>query len=202
MIRLKTMIPLLAATLMLSACLAQPHPQKNIFSLSPILDEAQAPRPVKRRTLLVGTASAAAGFDNRALVYRVGPDQFESDFYNEFLAPPPRLLVDLATQYLDARNAKVRAVKTPGLTLADFGLETYLESLYGDFTVNQPQAVVKVKYTLNDLRGARPRILLDKTYQAERPFGDRSPAGLVAALNDGLDQILAELNRDIEKAAR
>ena len=203
------LVPLLAAVVLISACLAQPHPVKNIYSLlAEPLQPGEPTGPVTkprtdRRTLLVGTVTAAAGFDNRALVYRVGEDRFETDFYNEFMAPPARLLADQTAQYLDDRNRRVRVVKTPGLIIAQFGLETYLEALYGDFTVEPPLAVVNIRFAVNDLRREAPRILMEKTYRQTVPLSaDNNAEALVAAMNEGLNLILEELNRDIEKSIR
>lgn len=195
-------VPFLAATLILTACLAQPHPQKSLFNLAVALNEVPTVSIPARRTLLLGGATTAAGYDNRGLVYRLGPDRYESDFYNEFLAPPARLLVDQATQYLTAHNRRVRVTKTPGLTLADFGLETYLESLYGDFTVDPPRAVINIRFTLNDLRGSVNKVIWEKTYHREEPLTARDAAGLVAAWNLALGDLMAELNRDIEQSVR
>ena len=192
---------LAAAVLTLTACLTQAHPQKNLFTLDARPPETQA-NTAKRRTLLAGTVSAAAGYDNRGLVYRVGPDQFENDFYNEFMAPPARLLADQCAQYLDAASRRVRVVKTPGLALADYGLETYLETMHGDFTADPPQGVMAIRFTVNDLRQAPTRVLLDKTYRYSAPMAAKTPEALVAALSRCLEAILAELNGDIDKNIR
>lgn len=195
-------VPFLAATLILTACLAQPHPQKNLFNLAAEIREVPTVSLPARRTLLFGGAATAAGYDNRGLVYRLGPDRYDTDFFNEFLAPPVRLLVDQTTQYLAAHNRRVRVVKTPGLALADYGLETYLESLYGDFTVDPPRAVINIRFTLNDLRGSMNKVIWEKTYRREEPLGAKDAAGLVAAWNLALGDLMAELNRDIEQAVR
>jgi len=188
---------------MASACLSQPHPVKNVYGLMAASAETEVvKRPENRRTLLVGTVTAAAGFDNRALVYRVGEDRFETDFYNEFLAPPARLLADQTAQYLDDRSRRVRVVKTPGLVIAHYGLETYLECLYGDFTVEPPVAVLGIRFAVNDLRGSQARILMDETYRQTVPLTAKGPDALVAAMNEGLNLILADLNRDLEKNIR
>ena len=184
----------------LCACLAKPHPQKNTFLLT-----AEAPAgpefpSAKRRTLLVGTVSAAAGFDNRALVYRIGPDQIQEDFYNEFAAPPARLLADQTAQFLDRASRHLRVVKTPGLVIADYGLETYLEEISGDFTTNPPQARLSIRFALSDLRGASARVLIERTYQCQKPLPGQQPEALVTALGECLAEILAELNRDMNKA--
>lgn len=196
-----SLVLLAAATVALTACLTKAHPQKNYFALDARPPEIQAGQ-AKRRTLLVGTVAAAAGYDNRSLVYRIGPDQFDTDFYNEFMAPPARLLADQTAQYLDAANRRVRPVKTPGLVLAEYGLETYLETIHGDFTVDPPEAVIAIRFTVNDLRRAPAAVLLDKTYSYSTSMADKTPAGLITALNACLEAILAELNGDIEKLIR
>ena len=191
---------ILALLLTATACLSQPHPVKNHYTLG-LSSPETADRPqAARRTLLVGTVTAAAGFDNRSLVYKVGADRFESDFYNEYVAPPARLLADLTSQYLDQSSPRFRVVKTPGLTLAQYGLETYLEALYGDYTTGQPQAVVAIRFTLNDLRGSSPKVMWDKTYRHSASMADKSPQALVEAQGLALNEILAELNKDISRS--
>jgi Uncharacterized protein conserved in bacteria len=195
------LLPLLA-TLLLTACLAQPHPDKNIFSLNLEPAEVQTPAKAGRRTVLLATVTAASGYENRSMVYKVGQDQFKVDFYNEFLAPPARLLADRTAQYLDRESPRLRVVKTPGLALADYGLETYLEHIHGDYSGPVPQADLAIRFTLNDLRGQSPRVVLDKTYQRARPLAENSPAALAAALSEGLADILSELNRDMNRSVR
>lgn len=197
--KISPFIVMVMAMLALSACLSQPHPNSNRFALEVRPPETQVTNNT-RRTLLVGTVSAASGFDNRGLVYRIGPDQFDTDFYNEFMAPPARLLADQATNFLDAANRRVRVVRSPGLILADFGLETHLEAMYGDFTVSPPQAVIALRFTASDLRSSPARILLDKTYRHQTPLTGKSPAAVVVGLNGSLEAILRELNSDLERA--
>ncbi|MDL2260465.1 ABC-type transport auxiliary lipoprotein family protein [Deltaproteobacteria bacterium OttesenSCG-928-K17] len=191
-------LAILAALLGLSGCMTKAHPEKNQYGLSVGPPAREVPASANRRTLLIGNVTAAAGYDNRAMVYKVGADKYESDFYNEYLAPPARLLADQASQYLDRANRKVRVVKTPGLTLAQYGLETYIEALYGDYTAGPPQAVVRIRFTLNDLRGSSPKVMLDQTYAAQSPMADQSPAALAEAAGAALEEILASLNGDIE----
>ncbi|MDR2946763.1 MAG: PqiC family protein [Candidatus Adiutrix sp.] len=195
-----TPLLVMLAVLALCACLSQAHPQKNFFALEAAIPEARA--DLSRKTLLVGVVSAAAGYDGRALVYRLGPQRFDTDFYNEFTAPPARLLADQAAQYLDAASRRVRAVKTAGLVTADFGLETYLEAMHGDFSIEPPQAVLSIRFTVNDLRRPQAKVLLDKTYRRAAPLAARTPEALAAALSGCLSAVLAELNSDIDKNIR
>lgn len=193
---------LLLGTLFLSACLAQPHPNKNTYALEAAVPEPSGQVKARQKTMLVGTVAVAAGFENRAFIYRTSPNKLEADFYNEFMAPPARLLADQAAQYLDAANKRLRVVKSPGMIIADFGLETYLESILGDFTQNPPRAVISIRFTVNNLQQSPVKAVLDKTYRHETVMAGKSPENMVIALNNSLTAILAELNQDLEKKIR
>lgn len=199
--RFVIVLMLIPLTLFLEACFSQPYPEKNLYLLTTPVVENKA-KSGKQRTLLIGIISTAAGYDNQGLVYRVGPNKYEQDFYNDFMAPPARLIVDNVTQYLDAANPRLLVVKTPGLFLADYGLEGYLESMYGDFTVTPPLAVINIRFSLVDLRPQNPIVKFDHTYRRKILFEGKGAAGLVSAFNVGLGEILLDLNKDIGKAVR
>lgn len=185
------------ALLALPGCFSQPSPNKNYYSFQAEVPAASTVHKARPYTLVLGAVNAASGFEDRFLVYRVGPNQFEADFYNELVAAPARLLADLAAQQLDSLNPTLRVLKNPGMKLADFGLEIYLEGLYGDFTKTPPEAVAAIRFTLNDLRGSRARVVLDKSYRCARPITEKDPATLVAGLNACAIDILTELNQNI-----
>lgn len=200
---MKKFFPILMfAALSLSACFSQPYPSKNYYSLMAEAPKADTVRKARPYTLVLGAVNAASGFEDRFLVYRIGPNQFEADFYNELVAAPARLLADLAAQHLDRINPRLRVVKSPGMKLADFGLEIYLEALYGDFIGENPKAVADIRFTLNDLRTSQAKIALDKTYHCDRPIMDKKPAALVAGLNTCVNEMLTELNQDIDQIIR
>ena len=192
---------LLAALGLMTACLGQPHPVKNRFSLAAPEHPEAAGNAAGRRTLLLGAVTAAPAYDGRALIYRLGPNRYESDFYNEFLAPPTRLLAEVAAGSLTMASKRLRVVTAPGLAVADFGLETHIQDLYGDFRHTPPRAVLTLRFTLNDLRPTVTKVVLDRLYLCERPLAeDGGPTGLVAAYGLCLADIMAELARDLDQA--
>ena len=195
-------IVFLALSLMLS-CLGQPHPVKNRFLLA-VSEEAPPAAAVNaagRSTLLLGAVTAAPACDGRALVYRLGPDRYESDFYNEFLVPPTRLLAEALADRLTRAGKRLRVAAAPGLTVADFGLETHIQELYGDYSLTPPRAVLALRFTLNDLRPIAAKVILDRLYPCRRslPEGARA-ADLVAAYGLCLGDILDELALDLDRA--
>ena len=183
------------------ACLGQPHPVKNRFGLAMPEPPGAIVNAAGRPTLFLGAVTSAPAYDGRGLVYRLGPDRYESDFYNEFLAPPTRLLAETAADRLTRASRRLRVVAVPGLAVADFGLETHIQDLYGDFRLAPPRAVLTLRFTLNDLRPAQARVISDRLYTCERPLPERGKAAdLVAAYGLCLADILEELARDLDSA--
>jgi len=195
--------PVFFLVLSLLACLGQPHPVKNRFVLAlPAAAPGEALNAAGRRTLLVGAVTAAPVYDGRALMYRLGPDRYESDFYNEFLAPPTRLLAEAAADRLTLASRLFRATAAPGLAVADYGLEVHILDLYGDFRQRPPWAVLNLRFTLSDLKPAPPRVALDRFYPCERPLPGRGGAAdLVAAYGLCLADILEAVARDLDSTA-
>jgi ABC-type uncharacterized transport system auxiliary subunit len=183
------------------ACLGQPHPVKNRFTLAAPEAPEAAVNAAGRRTLLLGSVTAAPAYDGQALVYRLGADRYESDFYNEFLAPPTRLLAEAAADRLTRASRLLRVTVIPGLTVADYGLETHIQDLYGDFRLDPPRAVMTFRFILNDLRPTRARVMLDRLYPCVRPLPEQGgPADLVAAYGLCLADIFESLARDLDQA--
>jgi ABC-type uncharacterized transport system auxiliary subunit len=193
---------IVSLSLILAACLGQPHPVKNRFNLAvPEADLGAVVNAAGRRTLLLGAVTAAPAYDGRALLYRVGPDRYENDFYNEFLAPPARLLAETASDRLTRASQRLRVTSVPGLVMADFGLEAHIQDLYGDFRFIPPRAVMTLRFTLNDLQPAVARVALDRLYTCERPLAGRGGAAeLVAAYGLCLADILEELAQNLDRA--
>ncbi len=197
-----TLILLFCVTLGTS-CVGQPHLEPNLYQLMANSPQAepQNSQALKRRLLLIGPFSAGAVYDDLAFVYQVGPEELKTDFYNQFAAPPARLLADQTTQYLNENNKRLRAVKMTGLALADYGLDAYVEAIYGDFTHDEEGvAVIKIRFTLNDLGSAKPRVLLDKVYEERVMCAEKTPEALVAAWSLALSNLLFQVNADIEAA--
>ena len=186
---------------LMAACLGQPHPVKNRFILAVPDALEEAVNAAGRRTLLLGSVTAAPVYDGQALIYRLGPDRYESDFYNEFLSPPARLLVEAAAGRLTRSSKLLRVTAAPGLAVADYGLETHIQDLYGDFRLDPPRAVMTLRFTLNDLRPSKARVMLDRLYPCVRPLPERGgPADLVAAYGLCLADTLEALARDLDQA--
>ena len=151
-------------------------------------------------TLRVREISVAAPFEGRNFVYRNSELNYESDFYHEFLVPPRALLTGQVRQWL-AASGLFRAVLGP-TSKADstHHLEGSVGALYADFrNHSSPKAVVAIEFLLFNSQSPAPELLFHRSYREEIPAAGNSAEALAKAWSQGLAQILAALERDLEK---
>ncbi|MDR1309935.1 MAG: PqiC family protein [Deltaproteobacteria bacterium] len=194
--------------LLLSACgLSRPYPAIRSFSLEPPAPDSAPAAAKNRRPLLVQVSpgGAAPQYETAKLIYRIGPNEFRGDFYNELVGLPARLVADRLAAFLDRRSPLVQASQGIGARAPDLSLDVFLLAFHGDYTQSPPLAVVEAKISLTDLRRGRSKGLFSKTYsgQAVLPADppDR-PADQARGLAEALAPILSEALADLERSLR
>lgn len=181
--------------------LKQPPVAKGYFAIDPGQPEAASiakattsrPDP---QVLRVRTLRLSPPYDGVAFVYRTGPSQFDTDYYNNFVAPPASLLTGALVQWL-ARAGPMTVCDTASDLRANLTLEGNITSLYIDSTTTPPRAVVAGRFFLTRDRNGDAQLLFEKAYDAAVPVPARSPAGFVDAWSKAYRQILAELSADL-----
>jgi cholesterol transport system auxiliary component len=173
-----------------------PEKQRFVFAPPPPHSGPVAGAGVLR----VGRVRISPLFENMGFAYRVGNDRYESDFYNEFFAPPSQMLRETLVDWLgDARlfvSVGIGAAPPP-----DWLLEADVRSLYGDRRDPQtPQAVLAAVFRLLDARGSQLQLVLERSYDEREPATDGSPRALVDAWNRALGRVLVALEGDLRAA--
>ena len=166
-----------------------------------VLEATRPAQPVGQRHDVV---LAVRGFtidpvcDSRGLLYRKGESEYESDFYNEFLIAPQALISSQSRNWL-AQSGVFKTVLEPGsLIEATHILEGNVLALYGDFRgPGLPQAVMQVRVFLVANTGSEPEIIFTRDYRASHRAETQTADALVAAMNQCLEQVLSELERDL-----
>jgi cholesterol transport system auxiliary component len=182
-------VPVLA----LGAC-SRPAPIKGTFVLEPAM-----PPPVakpQQGAVRVGSVGVGAAFRGRQFVFRDGELKYETDYYNEFLVAPSANIGEVVARALTA--AKVFTAVVPGGTTADadWTLDVFVGSLYGDGrAMEKPSAVLSMTFFLRKGEGSVP--VWSKTYDKRVPFTSGSASSYVGAQNVALGEILAEATRDL-----
>jgi uncharacterized lipoprotein YmbA len=149
-------------------------------------------------TLRVRNLQIAAPFEGKGFVYRNSGQNYETDFYHEFLIPPQLMLTEQVRQWLGA-SGLFRAVPGPASKLdSSHSLEGDVTALYGDFRDQAtPKVVLEIHFLIVNDQGSSPQIVLQKSYRQEVKAESHSPEALVAGWSNVLAKILAELERDL-----
>src|SRR5205814_10105974 len=167
---MKTYTIVALAALMFSACaFNRPAPVKQQYLLDPPVPAAVAkPQPTSVR---VGGINVAAPFRGRNFVLREADLRYETDYYNEFLVPPATMLTELTTRALERSKAFSRVVP-PGYSAdADWVLDGFVSSLYGDERDGKKvSADVTVSYYLFQSTGGGGMPVWARDYQKRVPL--------------------------------
>lgn len=179
-----------------------PEKQSYLISVSRTAASSMANGP----SIALTTFGVSAPYRNKALVYRTSELGYQSDFYNEYFVAPNQMITDAAATWL-ASSGKFKSVMRPGTGLdADLLLNGFVTELYGDYRASgQPAAVLAMQFFVTDLRGSNNAVVVSAELKARVIIRDRSAASLVNGLNEGLRQILTDLEAqlgDISNTAR
>jgi cholesterol transport system auxiliary component len=183
-----------------NSCVRLSHriPERTYYSISVNAPSEEAPEdsPV----LVFRTMSARAPYDGTEFVYHIKPDQWKTDFYHRFLTPPAGMLSAEMETWMEGSGLFSHVVG-PGMMIEP-GLELQgsLEALYGDYTTEPPEAVIKIRLLLLGRSGnaeAGWKVLLDHTYVGREPLKDRARPTLVAAWKTATQDVLASAVTDL-----
>jgi ABC-type uncharacterized transport system auxiliary subunit len=180
--------------LLFTGCLTRPALVHQSFALASPASTGAAAKPGKG-ILALRSCTVSPLFEDRALVYRIGPEAYEHDPYAGFLVPPGSALEIPVRGYL--RNSGVfRDIAESGsLLTADRWLEVYISELYGDFqSPGQPAAVLTIRFVFFRSESGNPSaVWLDQTCSRRIPLTENTAASVVAGWDKALVEIMAEV---------
>jgi hypothetical protein len=190
----------LALALVISTgCLSRAPLAKESFMLSSPASKASIRRS-GTGVLAVKAPIVTPPFEGRSFVYRTGENSFERDPYAEFLTSPGRALAKPIRVYL--RNSAVfRNVTEPDSTLKpDRRVEVHAIELYGDFRKStNAAAVLTLRFIfLDGPVGSPDKVKLQMDCARRIELKERTPAALVEGWNLGLEQIMADVVKELK----
>ena len=203
-------LPLLAALGAPSCSVLPNRPYQEVqrYALAP---ERPRREPPARRgpVLLLRSVRAAPGMDTRGLRIVGAGGQVDTEFYNEWAAPPVELVEEAMRQWL-AGSGLFAAVVSPGSRLrGGVVLEAVLLRLHAEPRAGLARAGLAALLLDEAREGAQARILGQFTLEGTAPLPggarteDRVPAGeAAAAMRGALAAALAALEQDLRGALR
>lgn len=150
--------------------------------------------------LKVRRATVSDIYSGRELIYKMKDGRIESDFYNMYFVAPGNMLTAELRNWLAASGQFAHIVEPGSMVVSDLTLETVVNSLYGDYTAEQPAAVVEVQFFVVDESTPNNVIVFSTEYKKRIPFSKPDPGQLVRSMTKGVQDIFTELEKDLAAA--
>jgi len=197
---------LVTALLAIPGCsgLSQPYQPTTQFGLVASDDSFASASPSTRQgTIRVSRLRVHPPASSRHFLYRMDEVTYRSDYHNEFVAPPERLLTAALIEGLIARGPFQTVVEPGGTADATLRLETTVTDLHGDFRdLSAPTAVIRARVILLEDGPATTRHVAEWTLEQREPIPSPAAADLAQGYSRAWAQIVDELATALRPFAR
>jgi len=151
--------------------------------------------------LRMGTVSVTPPFDGKSLVYRLGDNRYEKDFYNVYATLPNEMVSNATRQWMNQANMFAMTVGQNTSFFPFYTLQASVEEFYGDYRV-RPEAVVTVEFFLTvTTAGNEKPVIGNNRYTKRVALTNNTPEALVQGQQEALAQILKLYEVELNKYA-
>jgi cholesterol transport system auxiliary component len=151
--------------------------------------------------LKIGAVSVAAPYDGKSLVYRLGDQRFEKDFYNVYTTIPAEMIGNAERQWINQSNIFAATMGQGNSFFPFYTLQATVNEFYGDYRV-KPEAVVSVEFFLSVTNGGKVNPLIGANRYTKRiALKDNTPEALVLGQQQALAGIFKEYEEQLNKYA-
>ena len=177
----------------LSACSLPKRPALEATSWMVAPERTGAPyKPRSDLWLKMGSVTTTPPFDGKSLVYRLGDQRYEKDFYNIYSALPNEMVGNATRQWLNKAQIFSMTVGQGNSFFPYYNLQVSVEEFYGDYRV-RPEAVVTVEFFLTATDPQKRNPVIGKNRYTKRiALKDNTPQALALGQQEALAQILKE----------
>lgn len=177
----------------LSACSLPKRPALETASWMVAPERTGVPyKPRSDVWLKMGSVTTSPPFDGKSLVYRLGDQRYEKDFYNIYSALPNEMVGNATRQWLNNAQIFSMTVGQGNSFFPFYNLQLSVEEFYGDYRV-RPEAVVTVEFFLTATDPQKRNPVIGKNRYTKRvALKDNTPQALALGQQEALAQILRE----------
>ena len=151
--------------------------------------------------LKIGSVNVASPFDGKSLVYRIGDQRYEKDFYNVYSSIPSEMIGNAEREWINKTNIFAVAVGQNNSFFPYYTLQATVNEFYGDYRV-KPEAVVSVEFFLTVTNSGKTNPLLGSNRYTKRiALKDNTPEALVLGLQQALAEIFQQYEDQLYKYA-
>jgi len=185
------------ALMMVSGCfsLGRKPVEKRLYSLETRI-AAPGNAPSAPVPIMVKEFEIAPMYTTNSFIYRMAAFRFETDYYNEFIIPPQRMITEAVKQALF--DSKRFSPSGPGAPAA-YRLSGKVIRLYGDFSNGkQPLATMEIAIFLDPMGKNCQQPPVSKTFLRQQLLSDPRPSTLVKGWNTQLNGIIKAFIADLD----
>jgi len=177
--------------------LSRPALAKHYYLLETSPKPPDGP-PAHAAAIRVTGVEIAAPFSERALVYRLDQERYESDFYNEYFVAPRAMITSKLVEWLTVRRVFATTLPPSSTLDAPYAIEGQVTALYGDLRDKaKTAAVFGMQVFVTDSSNPDKRIMLQRVCAEQMPVPDRSADAISKGLSQALQQCFAEIEADL-----
>ena len=182
--------------------LERPSLDRKYYTLDVVRGDKQKNDIKAVKNLIVRRIKISPRYEDRDLVYKVGDNVFEADYYNSYFVPPAALITQDLRVWMGESGVFANVLGPESLGTGELLLEGVVNSIYGDYSGPEPKAVIKMQFILLNNSNPDLPIVYSRDFSREKVIGAAGPAALVKALNEGLTDIFGELEKDLAATVR
>lgn len=192
---------LLASCLGPAACsLSKPYPAKQLYAIDVgVTQPAVAAAP--GTALRVLRVRIAEPYSSREFQYLIAPNQFQQDYYANFVADPDQLLTSEVIKWMATTRLYATVVDGSSSVKTERSLQCVVSQLYGDMSdAASPKAVIEARFFVLDESDVDAKVLFNQTYRHAEPAGGAGADKLTQAWGRAMKKVLEQLTTDLRAA--
>jgi cholesterol transport system auxiliary component len=148
--------------------------------------------------LAVQPFSIAPAFEGKGIVSRVGENQYESDFYNEYFVSPAQMIAEQTRNWLSGSGLFAQVLLPVSSVEPTHVLEGHIQQIVLDISnPDAPRAELEITFFMLEQHKRDRTVRFEKTYKSTQPMKSGSVQDYMAAQSRCLRDILKKLESDL-----
>lgn len=192
------LIPIVLVLLLIGCSgLKREYPTKNYYTFD-VINEIKVNNNQGINYIKIERTDVNHAYHHRDFNYKIGPDEFISDYYNQFYKGVGSLVTSEIYKWLSSAGIYKEVLPVNNLINSKYVLDSKLVDIYGDFSNSEePRAVLNMQFFLIDDSSDDAELAYSNVYNQSVAISSRTPNSLVEGWNEALKNILKQLESDL-----
>lgn len=192
------LIPIFLVLLIIGCSgLNKEYPTKNYYTFD-VINDIKVNSNQGKNYIKIERVDVNHAYHHRDFNYRTGPDEFISDYYNQFYKPVGALVTSELYKWMSSAGIYKDVLPVNNLINAKYILDSKLVDIYGDFSnPDDPRAILNMQFFLVDDSSDVAELAYSNVYNQNIAISSKTPGALVEGWNEALKNILKQLESDL-----